>query len=85
MKIGFLFAGVIVVGLQLITESLGDMIFVTQLSLFAIGSVLIAEGLAVEPKFGYLEERINELKTEILDLKYPLQQYNDPREPQNGN
>jgi len=72
MKIGFLFGGIAIVVLQLMTATLGDLIVVTRWSLFTIGVMLIVEGIAVEPKFGRIEEKISEMKEEIRNLKYPL-------------
>ena len=42
-------------------------------SFFIIGSVFIIEGMAAEPQFEKIEEKITKLKEEILDLKYPLE------------
>lgn len=40
---------------------------------YIIGSVFIIEGMASEPRFEKIEEKITKLKEEILDLRYPLE------------
>jgi len=77
MKIGFLFAGIAIIFLQLITETLVEMVRVTQWSLLTIGIMLLVEGLAVDPKFGQIEKKIREIKEEIIELKYPLESNNE--------
>ena len=77
MKIGFLFAGIVVIGLQLMAESLGDLIVGVQFSLIIIGMMLIVDGIAVEPRFDRIEEKIWDMKEEILELKYPLKSDNE--------
>jgi hypothetical protein len=77
MKVGFLYGGIAIVGMQLMVETLGGLVAVTRLSLFIIGVMLIVEGIAVEPKFGSIEGKINDMKEEIRELKYPLNSNNE--------
>ena len=77
MKIGFLYGGIVIVGMQLMMETLGELVTVTRWSLFIIGVMLIVEGIAVEPKFGSIEEKINDMKEDIRELKYPLNSNNE--------
>jgi hypothetical protein len=77
MKVGFLYGGIAIVGMQLMVETLGGLVAVTRLSLFIIGVMLIVEGMAVEPKLGSIEGKINDMKEEIRELKYPLNSNNE--------
>ncbi|MEE2747105.1 MAG: hypothetical protein VX473_01370 [Candidatus Thermoplasmatota archaeon] len=77
MKIGFLFGGVVIIGVQVMADPLWDFFYGTEFSLLVVGMMFLVEGLASEPRFDHLEAKIIQMQKEIYDLKYPMSSSNE--------
>ena len=78
MKIGFLFGGIVIIGLQVMAEPLWNFLYGTQFSLVVIGMMFLVEGLASEPSFDHIENKIIKMQEDIYDLKYPMVPFKEP-------